>query len=141
MKVKVKYHIDIDKIQGIDVGDMIDLRCAEDTYMKAGEYKQIPLGVSMKLPDKHFAIVVPRSSTFKKYGILMANSVGVIDHKYCGTNDIWAFVAYATRDTFIPKNERICQFTVIKRREYLEFEEVDELEDPDRGGFGSTGRV
>jgi dUTP pyrophosphatase len=137
--IKIKYTKDMIPISQLDKGDMIDLRCAEDTEMKAGEYKMIPLGVAMKLPEGYFAIVVPRSSTFKRYGIILVNSMGVIDESYCGDSDIWGFPAYATRDTFIPKNDRICQFMIMKKQPEIESETVDFLPAPDRGGFGSTG--
>lgn len=137
--IKIKYTKDMIPISQLDKGDMIDLRCAEDTEMKAGEYKMIPLGVAMKLPEGYFAIVVPRSSTFKRYGIILVNSMGVIDESFSGPNDIWSFPAYAMRDTFIPKNDRICQFMIMKKQPEIEFETVDFLPDPDRGGFGSTG--
>ena len=137
--IKIKYTKDMIPISQLDKGDMIDLRCAEDTEMKAGEYKMIPLGVAMKLPEGYFAIVLPRSSTFKRYGIILVNSMGVIDESFSGSNDIWSFPAYAMRDTFIPKNDRICQFMIVKKQPEIEFETVDFLPDPDRGGFGSTG--
>lgn len=140
-KIRIKYLTDIDKIEKISVGDWIDLRCAEDTEILAGEYKMIPLGVAMELPKGYEAIVLPRSSTFKKYGILLANSMGVIDNSYCGDNDEWKFLAFADRQTFIPKNERICQFRIIKNQPEIEFEEVETLGNADRGGIGSTGRV
>lgn len=140
-KIKIKYHADIDKIEKIAVGDWIDLRCAEQTYILEGEYKLISLGVSMELSAGYEAIVVPRSSTFKNYGILMSNSIGVIDCSFNGENDIWRFPAYATRDTCIPKNERICQFRIQKNQPEIEFEEVEYLGNEDRGGIGSTGKV
>lgn len=137
--IKIKYMRDITPVSQMDKGDMIDLRCAEDTEMKAGEFKMIPLGVAMKLPEGYFAIVVPRSSTFKKYGIILVNSMGVIDETYSGNSDEWWFPALAIRDTFIPKNDRICQFMIMKKQPEIEFDTVMFLPDPDRGGFGSTG--
>ena len=140
MVVKVKYLADIQKLERIKVGDLIDLRCAEDIDMKAGEYKLIPLGVAMQLPEGYKANVYPRSSTFKNYGILLANSVGQIDESYCGDNDQWMFPAYATRDTHIGKNERICQFEIVRKQPEFDFVEVVTLGNEDRGGIGSTGR-
>ena len=138
--IKIKYHTDeIDKIKEITVGDWIDLRAAETVAMNTGDFKLISLGVSMKLPEGYEAHVVPRSSTFKKWGILQANSTGIIDNSYSGTNDIWRFPALAMRDTVINKNDRICQFRIVKRQPTIEFEEVDTLDSVDRGGFGSTG--
>ena len=140
----IKYHTELfpelKPIEKIEKGDWIDLRCAGTTFIKAGDYLVIPLGVSIKLPKGYTAIIAPRSSTFKKYGILMANSIGVVDESYCGNNDIWGFPAYATKDIQIPANERICQFTIIKKTN-MTFNVVDDLGTEDRGGFGSTGRV
>ncbi len=110
MTIQIRYHADILPLEKLPQGDWIDLRAAETVEMKAGEYKLIPLGVSMKLPEGYEAHVAPRSSTFKKWGILMTNSVGVIDESYCGDNDLWYFSAVALRDTRIEKNDRICQF-------------------------------
>ena len=136
--VRIKYTKDIDKVQPIKVGDWLDLRCAEETTLKAGEFTYIPLGIAMELPKGYEAIVAPRSSTFKKYGIIMTNSIGVIDESYCGDNDEWCFPAYAVRDTVIPKNERICQFRIIKHQPHIIINEVQQLGNSDRGGLGST---
>ena len=122
-------------------GDWCDLRAGEDITMKAGEYRLIPLGVAMHLPKGYEAIVVPRSSTFKRWGILLANSIGVIDESYKGDNDEWHFPALAMRDTTIQKNDRICQFRIIKHQPKLAFRIVKWLCNPDRGGIGSTGRT
>lgn len=142
-KIKIKYHADIDKIckVGGKKSDWIDLRSAEDVLMEEGEFRMFSLGVSMKLPDGYEAIVLPRSSTFKKYGIILVNSAGVIDNSYAGDDDVWQFLAYAVRDTFIPKNERICQFRILKNQPEIEFEEVETLGNANRGGIGSTGRI
>ena len=139
--IKVKYLKDIQKIERFNVGDWIDLRAAEDVNMKAGEYKMIPLGVAMELPKGYEALVAPRSSTFRKYGILLANSVGIIDEAYKGDNDEWNFLAYATKDTKIRKNERICQFRIIQHQPLIHLQEVESLGNADRGGIGSTGRI
>ena len=139
--IKIKYHTDeIEKLRYIDgKSDWIDLRAAEDVELKAGEFKLISLGVSMELPNGYEAHVVPRSSTFKTWGILQANSMAVIDESYCGNNDIWRYPVYATRDTVIHKNDRICQFRIMKHQPTIEFEEVEHLEGEERGGFGSSG--
>ena len=139
--IKVKYLKDIQKIERFNVGDWIDLRSAEDITMKAGEYRMIPLGVAMELPSGYEALVAPRSSTFRKYGILLANSVGIIDEAYKGENDEWHFLAYATKDTMIRKNERICQFRIIQHHPLIHLQEVESLGNADRGGIGSTGRI
>ena len=140
LKIKIVYHNpNLKRLESIRQGDWIDLRAAETVEMKAGEYRLIPLGVSMKLPQGYEAHVAPRSSTFKKWGILMTNSVGVIDESYCGDNDLWYFSAVALRDTRIEKNDRICQFRIMKKMPDVELETVDFLTDSDRGGIGSTG--
>lgn len=139
MEIKIRYIRDIEKLLRINCGDWIDLRAAEDTVMKQGEYKLIPLGVAMELPEGYEAIVAPRSSTFKKYGIIQANSLGVIDESYKGDGDEWHFPAIAMRDTVIPKNDRICQFRIIKHQPSILLTEVEHLGNADRGGIGSTG--
>lgn len=141
MEIKIRYHADIDPIEKIEQGDWIDLRAAEDVELKAGEPKVISLGVSMQLPDGYEAHVVPRSSTFKHWGVLQTNHVGIIDNSYCGDNDIWMFPVYPTRDALIEKNSRVCQFRLFKKMEDVNFTTVDHLSDVDRGGFGSTGKV
>ena len=139
MKVQIKYHEDITPIAMSENGDWIDLRTAEDVTLKAGEFKLISLGVSMQLPPNCEAYVIPRSSTFKKWGVLQTNHFGLIDNSYCGDEDIWMFPALATRDITIPKDTRICQFRVNKKMESVEFDSVLFLENENRGGFGSTG--
>lgn len=139
--IKIKYFRGVQKIERFNVGDWIDLRAAEDVTISKGGYALIPLGVAMELPKGFEALVVPRSSTFKKYGIIMANSVGVIDESYKGDNDEWHFPAIAIHDTYIRKNERICQFRIIQHQPLIQLKEVETLGNKDRGGFGSTGRV
>lgn len=141
MKLKVKYLRDIEPIQLITQGDWIDLRCAERTVLRKGDYKQIPLGIAMQLPKGYEAIVAPRSSTFRRYKVFMGNNLGIIDESYCGDGDEWCFPAYATRDTIIEKNERICQFRIIEHQPAVELIRVDTLGNADRGGVGSTGTV
>ena len=140
MDIKIKYLKDILPIEPCDVGDWIDHRAAEDIFMKAGEFKYIPLGVAMELPTGYEALVAPRSSTFKKYRIMLANSIGIIDESYMGDNDEWHFPAYAVQDTVIPKNERICQFRLIEHQPKVGFVQVFHLGNTNRGGLGSTGR-
>lgn len=138
-KIKIKYLKDILPLEVNEKGDWIDLRAAEDVDMTAGDYYLIPLGVSMKLPEGYEAHVVPRSSTFKKWGIIQSNHMGVIDNSYSGSMDEWHFPAIALRTTHIHKNDRICQFRLVKNQEPVEFLEVDNLDGENRGGFGSTG--
>lgn len=141
MTIKIRYLRDVEKINKITVGDWIDLRAAEEVTLKTGEYKMIPLGVAMELPKGYEALVAPRSSTFKKYGVILVNSIGIIDESYCGDGDEWNFLAYALRDTVIPKNERICQFRIIAHQPEVKLLEVEILGNANRGGIGSTGRV
>lgn len=120
-------------------GDWIDLKAAETVYMKKGEFRIISLGVSMKLPRGYEAHVCPRSSTFKKWRILMVNSMGIIDNSYCGDEDIWGFPALAMEDTMIKVGDRICQFRIMRKQPRFQFKFVERLKDKNRGGFGSTG--
>ena len=140
-KIKIKYFTDkIDKLEYIDgKSDWIDLRVAEDTSFKSGEYKLVPMGVAIELPKGYEAHVVPRSSTFKNFGLIQTNSMGVIDETYCGDNDQWFVPMYATRDTQVHVNDRIAQFRIMKHQPEISFIEVFHLGDTDRGGFGSTG--
>lgn len=143
MNIKIKYFTDIEPLEyigGENKSNWIDLRCAEDVDLKAGEYKLIKLGVGMILPEGYEANIVPRSSTFKNYGLLQTNSFAVIDNSYSGDNDEWKFPVYATRDVHINKNDRICQFRINKIQPTIEFETVEHLNDIDRGGFGSSGK-
>lgn len=138
--IKIKYHEDILPIEVNPKGDWIDLRAAEDVEMKAGDFRLISLGVSMKLPEGYEAHIVPRSSTFKNWSIIQANHMGVVDNSYCGDNDIWKFPAIALGNTMICKNDRICQFRIVEKQPKLKFMQVDRLGGKDRGGFGSSGR-
>ena len=143
-EIKIKYmHEDLEKLDFIGgKSDWIDLRCAskEDIVLKAGEFKLIPLGVAMELPEGYEAHVVPRSSTFKNFGIIQTNSVGIIDNSYCGDNDWWFYPAFALRDTVIKFNDRICQFRIMEKMKPVAFTQVETLGNADRGGHGSTGR-
>lgn len=140
MEIKIKYFNDkLTKLKYIDgKSDWIDLRAAETVSLKAGEFHLIPLGVAMKLPDGYEAHILPRSSTYKNFGIILTNSQGVVDNIYCGENDQWYFPALAMRDTIIYFDDRICQFRVQKNQPKIEFIE-SELSSESRGGIGSTG--
>ena len=139
-EIKIKYHADITPLEFIaGKSDWIDLRAAETVVLKKGEFRLISLGVSMKLPEGCEAHVVPRSSTFKTWHVLQANSMGVIDNSYSGDEDIWRFPAYATEDTVIRKNDRICQFRIMPRMGSVRLIQTDHLDGESRGGFGSTG--
>ena len=140
--IRIKYFTDkIDKLEYIDgKSDWIDLRASETVELKAGEFKLIPLGIAMQLPKGYEAHVVPRSSTFKNYGLLQVNSCGIIDGSYCGDEDMWRMPVYATRDTVVNFNDRICQFRIIQNQPQIVFQEVNALGNSNRGGFGSTGK-
>lgn len=140
--IKIRYLSDkIEKLRYIDgKSDWIDLRAAEDVELKAGEFRLIPLGVAMELPKGYEAHIVPRSSTFKNFGILQTNHCGIVDESYCGNNDQWFFPALAMRDTTIHVNDRICQFRIFAHQPTLNFVETETLGNPDRGGIGSTGK-
>lgn len=139
-KIQIKYHeAGLNRVEKIAKGDWIDLRAAETVELKAGDFKIISLGVSMKLPDGYEAHIVPRSSTYKKWGILQTNHIGIIDNSYNGNNDILGMPVLAMRDTVIHRNDRICQFRIVKKQPKIAFVEVERLEGVDRGGFGSTG--
>lgn len=120
--------------------DWIDLRAAEEITLKAGEFRLVPLGVAIALPQGYEAHIVPRSSTFKNYGILQTNGVGIVDYSYRGDGDQWYMPVYATRDVTIERGARICQFRIFKNQPELTFTAVEHLDAPDRGGFGSTGK-
>jgi len=149
-RIRIKYfNDDIDKIEKIANGDWIDLRAAEDISFEKNDFKMIPLGIAMELPEGYEAHVVPRSSTFKNYGIIMTNSTGIIDNTYCGDNDQWKFPAYCLEPrnfvdgknvTLIKKNDRICQFRIVANQPHIVFDTVSKLGNDDRNGFGSTGR-
>lgn len=139
-KILIKYHTDVTEIKMQPNGDWIDLRAAETVHLKKDEFKLISLGVSMQLPEGYEAHIVPRSSTYKSFGIIQTNHQAVIDESYCGDNDIWRYPAYALRETTINKNDRICQFRIVKKQPQIEFEKVDFLDGKDRGGIGSTGK-
>ena len=140
-EIKKKYlNDDITRLEYIDgKSDWIDLRAAEEVELKAGEFKLIHLGVAMQLPEGYEAHIVPRSSTFKKWGIIQTNHCGIVDNTYCGPNDWWRMPVFALRDTKIEVNDRICQFRIQKNQPTLVFNEVEEMEANNRGGFGSTG--
>jgi len=142
-QIKIKYFTnEIEHLTYIDgeKSDWIDLRAAETIELKAGEFKLIPLGVAMELPEGYEAHMSPRSSTFKNFGIIQTNSVGVIDRTYCGDNDQWFMPAYALRDTKINVNDRICQFRIVEKQPKVNFLTVESLGNVDRGGIGSTGK-
>lgn len=140
--LKIKPLVDgLKPIEAAHNGEWIDLRCAEDIELEIGEYKKIPLGVAIELPEGYEAILAARSSTYSKWGIFMSGSIGVIDNLYCGDDDEWTFPAIAFRKTKIHKNDRICQFRIIKQQPDITPIIVRTLGNKNRGGLGSTGAV
>lgn len=166
LKIKIKYFEGATKIGKIEKGSWIDLYAAKDVRVYEGERAMIPLGVAMQLPDGYEAHLAPRSSTFKTWGIIQTNSVGVIDYTFMGDGDQWHLPVYCVtpkvkvkKPSFLRKilnvfstkkkdyrgytdikaGDKICQFRIIEEMPNVEFEEVKYLENKDRGGFGSTG--
>lgn len=140
MDIKIRYlNSGIEEIKVAEIGDWVDLRSADTIFLYKGEKTLLRLGVAMKLPDGYEAILAPRSSTFKRYGLIQTNGIGVIDSTYCGDHDEWMMPVVATRETIIHKNDRICQFRIQKKQPAIKFVKVDKLGGNDRGGFGSTG--
>lgn len=139
--IRIRYHSDaIDRLCYIGgKSDWIDLRAAEDVVLKKGDFRLIDLGISVMLPKGYEMLIVARSSTFKKYGLIQTNALGVVDESYCGDNDRIMLPVYATRDTEVHVNDRICQFRIIEHQPHIDFQETDCLGNADRGGFGSTG--
>ncbi len=142
VKLRIKYLVpDMPRLCYIDgKSDWIDLRAAENVTMKNGEFRLIPLGVAIALPEGYEAHIVPRSSTYKNFGIIQTNHMGVVDESYCGDGDQWFMAAYALRDTEISKGDRICQFRIMRHQPKIDFEECEILGNADRGGIGSTGK-
>ena len=139
-QINIKYFADIEEIKKVDKGDWIDLRVAKDVRLKKDEFKLVPLGIGMKLPKGYEAHIVPRSSTYKTFGVIQTNHQAVIDESYCGNDDQWYYPIYALRDTIIHKNDRICQFRIVKKQPKINFNKVEVLVDKNRGGIGSSGR-
>lgn len=138
--IQINYLVEgLTPIEQVEGSDWIDLRAAEDVFLQKGNFHLISLGVAMKLPEGYEAHVIPRSSTFKKYGIIQSNSVGLIDQSYHGNSDCWKYPVIAMRDTYINKNDRICQFRIVENQPKITFQTVNSLDGTDRGGFGSTG--
>jgi len=143
MNIKIKYFDkEMPKLEFIQgKSDWVDLRAVEDVEILDGQFKMIPLGVAMELPEGYEAYIAPRSSTFKNYGLMQTNSIGIVDESYKGDNDMWRLPVIATRNVTIRKYERICQFRIQKKMPEFTFEEVETLGNDDRNGFGSTGNA
>lgn len=143
MEIKVTYHNDkIKRLERIKQGDWIDLAAAKDYYIERGAFALIDFGITIKVRKDYETWIVPRSSTFKKYGLIQTNGIGIIDSSYCGENDIIKMPVYATRDCYVKQGERIAQFRIIKSMSDIDIKEraVIDITEESRGGFGSTGR-
>ena len=141
LTLKVKYLTDIPPLEFVEgKSDWIDLRSGRDVFLKYGEFVLIPFGVCIKLPEGYEAHIAPRSSTFKNWGLIQTNSVGVVDESYCGETDEWKMpVLCMVNSSFIKKGERIAQFRIMPKMKNIQFETVEHMTDKSRGGFGSTG--
>lgn len=140
LQIKIRYFDEgLNDVESIEIGDWIDLRAAVDIELKAWESALIPLGVAMKLPKGFEAHIAPRSSTFKNFGVIQTNGIGIVDESYCGDDDQWKMPVFAMRDTTIHKNDRICQFRIVEKQPRVSFLKVAHLSNRSRGGFGSTG--
>lgn len=139
MKIRIKYFDGAEELKTLSVGDWIDLSNRFEVVASKGDFMVIKLGVAMELPEGYEAHIAPRSSTFRKYGIIQTNSVGVVDHSYCGDEDEWGMPCYFTKSVYIPKGTRLCQFRIVENQPQIEFEVCTSLGNDNRGGFGSTG--
>lgn len=137
--IKVKYYGTTPELSQEGWGSWIDCYAAEEVCLKAGARTYIPLGFAMELPKGFEAILAPRSSTFKRWGILQTNGIGVIDSTFNGDDDQWMMPALATRDITIPKGTRLCQFRIQEEQPSINFIPVSSLGNETRGGFGSSG--
>ena len=148
MKLKIKYFNNAKKLEKISKGNLIDVYANEDVFVLKNHSKTIPLGFALELPKGWEGHLAPRSSTFKTWGIIQTNSVGVVDDTYIGDNDEWSMPVYCLEakkysngafGTWIRKGDKIGQFRIMEVMPDIEFEEVEELNNPNRGGFGTTG--
>ena len=130
----------VNPINRIVIGDWIDLESNTKVSYKAGDTVVIDFGVAMELPKGYEAHLLPRSSTFQNTGLLLTNSMGVIDNSFCGDNDFWGAKFYATKKGSVEKGQRLCHFRIMKNQPELHFKEVMSLGNADRGGYGSTGK-
>lgn len=148
MHIRVKYFNGQQPIEVKANGNWIDLRANEDIFVPKGEARKIPLGIAMELPEGYEAHLLPRSSTFKNFGLIQTNGQGIIDTSYCGDNDEWGMNVFCLHPmtminglegTMVHKGDRICQFRIMKSQPEIIFETVEILGNANRGGFGSTG--
>jgi len=141
MDILVKYFkADTKRIARIEKGDWIDLSSDDTIHLSPGDFKLVPLGIAVKLPIGYEAHLAPRSSTFKNWGVIQTNGVGIVDESYCGDGDQWFMPVYATRETTINRGDRICQFRIVQKMPIVNIIEAEKMEDKNRGGHGSTGK-
>ncbi|MEO2508051.1 deoxyuridine 5'-triphosphate nucleotidohydrolase [Clostridium paraputrificum] len=153
MKIRIKYFEESTKLKKIAKGNWIDVYANKDVFVKVNERAMIPLGFALELPRGWEAHLAPRSSTFKTWGIIQTNSVGVVDDTYIGDNDQWHMPVYCLegkgtelidgeeiKGTWIRKGDKIAQFRIMEVMPEIEFYEVESFGNSDRGGFGSTGK-
>ena len=152
MIIRIKYFDNATKLKKITKGNWIDVYANKDVFVKCGERKMVPLGFALELPEGWEGHLAPRSSTFKTWGIIQTNSVGVVDDTYIGDNDQWHMPVYClqgkdiesengeeVKGTWIRKGDKIGQFRIMEVMPEIEFEEVESFGNKDRGGFGTTG--
>ena len=150
MEIKIKLFDEICLPVKAEGGDWYDLFASKDVFVPSSIVKPIliPRGIAVELPEGYEAHIVPRSSTFKTWGIIQTNHMGVIDESYNGDNDQWRFPAYClcpktcmdgVLGSFIHRGDKICQFRIMEHQPEFNFVKVDSLGNADRGGFGSTG--
>lgn len=152
MKLRIKYLKEANKLEKITKGNWIDVYAYEDIFVPEGGRAMVNLGFALELPKGWEGHLAPRSSTFKTWGIIQTNSVGVVDDTYIGNNDIWHMPVYClqgkdilndlykeVRGTWIKKGDKIGQFRIMEVMPSIEFEEVESFDNEDRGGFGTTG--
>ena len=152
MKIRIKYFEESTKLKKIAKGNWIDVYANKDVFVKVNERAMIPLGFALELPSGWEAHLAPRSSTFKTWGIIQTNSVGVVDDTYIGDNDQCYMPVYClegknielidgveVKGTWIRKGDKIAQFRIMEVMPEIEFDEVESFGNSDRGGFGSTG--
>lgn len=166
MKIRIKYFEGSKKLEKISKGDWIDVYANKDMFIPKGTRAMIPLGFALELPEGYEAHLAPRSSTFKTWGIIQTNSVGVVDNSFCGDNDQWHMPVYClegkdvadkiydtfceleqynnpvgdrVKGTWIHKGDKIAQFRVMEIQPEIEFEEVEVLGNENRGMCGTTG--
>ncbi len=144
MDIKIKYFSDEPiELKDIEQGDWIDLPLQENFFFNNSKAHLVPLGIAMQLPKGYEAHVIPRSSTFKNYGLIQTNGTGMIDESYNGPNDEWFWPCYALQDAvlgrWLGKGTRLCQFRIIKKQPKINFNGSNLEHNVDRGGHGSTG--